>query len=100
MYIGSVRRFDRMKYRWGLSKFISLEDFNAPASGFLVNDTCFIGAEVYVIQSPSICESLSMLNFDDDISFKYTWKLTGFSGLVDECCYSDEFAFGNYKWYF
>lgn len=103
---GDVRRFDRVKSEWGFSKFLSLEDFNQPTNGYLVKDTCFVGAEVYVIHSLGVGKCLSLEKFEN-LSYKHTWKLSRISecsekygGYSDLCWYSDEFYVGSYKWYF
>ncbi|XP_074349161.1 uncharacterized protein LOC141688912 [Apium graveolens] len=102
--IRNARRFDSVKYKWGFSKFISLQEFEDPTNGFLVDGTCILGAEVYVIwssghviQSPGVRECLSISNFEN-VTYNYKWKVTGFSELVDDHCFSDTFDVGSYKW--
>lgn len=97
MFVGSARRFDRVKCKWGFSKFIALEIFKEPSHGYLVENTCFIGAEVYVIRNSGLRECLSISDFPG-VSYKYTWTITQFSKL-GSFCQSDEFVVGGYNWY-
>ncbi|KAH9685454.1 TRAF-like family protein [Citrus sinensis] len=46
-----MRRFDRRKGEWGFGKFLDLATFNEPSNGYLVDESCVFGAEVYVIRS-------------------------------------------------
>ncbi|WOG94653.1 hypothetical protein DCAR_0313949 [Daucus carota subsp. sativus] len=91
-----ARRFDRVKCKWGFSKFIALEIFKEPSHGYLVENTCFIGAEVYVIRNSGLRECLSISDFPG-VSYKYTWTITQFSKL-GSFCQSDEFVVGGYNW--
>ncbi|EYU25587.1 hypothetical protein MIMGU_mgv1a020086mg, partial [Erythranthe guttata] len=59
-----TRRFQTMKFEWGLSKFISKEILSDPSNGYLVNDTCVFGVEVFVIERQAAVECLSLDNVD------------------------------------
>ncbi|EYU25564.1 hypothetical protein MIMGU_mgv1a023089mg, partial [Erythranthe guttata] len=61
---GITRRFQTMKFEWGLSKFISNEILSDLSNGYLVNDTCVFGAEVFVIERQAAVECLSLDNVD------------------------------------
>ncbi|KAF4366719.1 hypothetical protein F8388_020081 [Cannabis sativa] len=43
-----VRRFHTMKPKWGFARFMDLQTFNNPSNGYLVNDTCKFGAEIFM----------------------------------------------------
>ncbi|KAF9601031.1 hypothetical protein IFM89_015016, partial [Coptis chinensis] len=45
------RRFSSVKKEWGFSQFISMRTFKNPSNGYLVGDSCVIGAEVLPIRS-------------------------------------------------
>ncbi|XP_063946244.1 uncharacterized protein LOC135151587 [Daucus carota subsp. sativus] len=96
LFAGETSRFDRFKCEWGFDKFISLEDFEEPTNGYLVNDTSFFGVEVFICDGLPLgeCHSISKVA---DISGKYKWVVTQFSGLKENH-YSDEFIIGGYKW--
>ncbi|TMX02324.1 hypothetical protein EJD97_022011 [Solanum chilense] len=92
---GMERRFRNIKTEWGLSKCISHETFKNPSNGYLVNDKCIFGVDVYVIKNHGIGECLSLLN--DSNVYKHEWKITEFSELKN-VVYSGEFTVEGYKW--
>ncbi|XP_017240810.1 MATH domain and coiled-coil domain-containing protein At3g58440-like isoform X2 [Daucus carota subsp. sativus] len=94
---GKASRFDSFKCEWGLDKFISLKDFEEPTNGYLVNDTSFFGVEVFICEGLPLGECYSISSKVANISSKYKWVVTEFSGLK-EPQYSDEFVVGGYKW--
>ncbi|XP_042508988.1 uncharacterized protein LOC122084644 isoform X2 [Macadamia integrifolia] len=57
------KRFHAMKTEWGSDEFIPLSVFKNQSYGYLVNDTCVFGAEVFIIgesrtgQSECLCLS-------------------------------------------
>ncbi|EYU25560.1 hypothetical protein MIMGU_mgv1a018518mg, partial [Erythranthe guttata] len=87
-FMGITRRFQTMKFEWGLSKFISKEILSDPSNGYLVNDTCVFGAEVSV-------ECLSLDNVDT--RYKHDLKISDFSKL-EETWNSAYFIAGGQKW--
>ncbi|CAK9148651.1 unnamed protein product [Ilex paraguariensis] len=91
--MGKGRRFYEMKLEWGFDRFIPLTAFTNPDNGYLVNDTCVFGAEVFVYHKK---ESLLMVK--DAIKCKHTWKIERFSKLDKECKDSDTFNAGDQKW--
>lgn len=89
-----------MNARWGVTKFIDLKTFKNPSKGYLVNDNCIFGAEVFVVENLWRGECLTMIR-DPELNCKYTWKLDDFSKRIsDSRCYQSEtFIGGDYKWY-
>lgn len=85
-----------LKCEWGFDKFISLETLRDFTNGFLVNDTCFFGVEVFVSEGlcGGECHSISKVT---DVSCKFKWVINHFSELGEESC-SDEFVVGGYRW--
>ncbi|KAJ4715214.1 Ubiquitin carboxyl-terminal hydrolase 12 [Melia azedarach] len=56
------RRFHGLKLEWGFDQFIRLKDFKDRSKGFLVEDTCVFGADVFVKERNTIKgECLSMI---------------------------------------
>ncbi|KAK6285426.1 hypothetical protein POUND7_011605 [Theobroma cacao] len=55
---GAVKRFHQMKTEWGFDQLLALESFNDPANGYLVDDSCVFGAEVFVIEQTRKLERL------------------------------------------
>lgn len=89
-----------MNTRWGVTKFIDLETFKNPSKGYLVNDSCTFGAEVFIIKNSWKGECLKMMIREPEFSCKYTWKFDDFSSKIrDEWYHSDTFIGGDYKWY-
>jgi hypothetical protein len=95
---GEIRRFHDVKTEWGFNKFLSLDSFNCHCNGYLVNDCCVFGAEVFVHDRSGKREFLSMIK--DPPNGVMTWKLENFSALNKAAYYSQVFAIGDLKWYF
>ncbi|XP_059652543.1 MATH domain and coiled-coil domain-containing protein At3g58370-like isoform X2 [Cornus florida] len=90
-----ARRFHVMKTEWGFEKFLSLETFQNPSNGYLIDDNCVFGAEVFVMKFAGKGECLSMTKeLSDNI---YTWKVDNFSASSQEY-FSDEFNIGGRNW--
>ncbi|EYU41021.1 hypothetical protein MIMGU_mgv11b020273mg, partial [Erythranthe guttata] len=45
-----TRRFLEMKTQWGFSKFISKKVMSEESNGYIVDDTCVFGPEVFVVK--------------------------------------------------
>uniref|UniRef100_A0A2N9H9T9 MATH domain-containing protein n=1 Tax=Fagus sylvatica TaxID=28930 RepID=A0A2N9H9T9_FAGSY len=93
---GEIRRFHDVKTEWGFNKFLSLDSFNCHCNGYLVNDCCVFGAEVFVHERSGKREFLSMIK--DPPNGVMTWKLENFSALNKAAYYSQVFAIGDLKW--
>ncbi|XP_057965763.1 MATH domain and coiled-coil domain-containing protein At3g58360-like [Malania oleifera] len=92
----SATRFHAMKTERGFPRFIELPNFTNSSNGFLVNDTCVFGAEVFVLKQTHKGECLSMIK--KPASFNYTWKIENFTGLMCDRHESESFIVGDYKW--
>jgi hypothetical protein len=88
-----------MKVEWGFDQFIPLKDFNLGSKGYLVNDICAFGAEVFVCRERNTGKGESLIMIKDALSYKHTWEIKDFSKLDSECCDSKPFNAGNYTWY-
>ena len=91
------RRFHQGKVEWGFDEFMSLKEFENRSNGYLVDDTCEFGVEVYVCKEriTSSGECLTMMK--DAFARKNNWQINGFSRLK-ESYESQPFNAGNYKW--
>ncbi|KAL5702556.1 hypothetical protein ACHQM5_027762 [Ranunculus cassubicifolius] len=93
-------RFHGMKTEWGFDEFISFKSFNDPSNGYLIDDECVLGAEVFVIKERcrGIGERLSMIK--GPVVTKNTWKIQNFIKLNQEkeCLESEPFTAGDHKW--
>lgn len=85
-----------MKTNWGFSQFLSLATFSGPSNGYLVDDTCVFGAEVFVTNYTGKGECLSILSFP--ITGIRTWTFSRFSTINNEYL-TMEFIVGARKWY-
>ncbi|EYU41031.1 hypothetical protein MIMGU_mgv1a026270mg, partial [Erythranthe guttata] len=96
LFSGGARRFQAMKLEWGFSKFISKEILLDPTNGYLINDNCVFGAEVFVVKSESAAtECLSLKNVV--IPYTHDWNITNFSKLENSCAL-EEFVVGGHNW--
>ncbi|XVE82352.1 hypothetical protein DITRI_Ditri15bG0141700 [Diplodiscus trichospermus] len=92
------RRFHRSNHQWGFDQFIPIKMFNDVSNGYLLDDNCVFGAEVFVTKEmrSGKGECLSMVK--DAISSKHVWKIENFSKLDSEYHDSREFYAGDQKW--
>ena len=88
-----------MKLERGFDNFIPLKIFNDDGNGFLVDDTCVFGAEVFVCKERSTGEGECLRMIKDPIMYKHTSWITGYSKLGSECRESNIFIAGSQKWY-
>ncbi|OMP09154.1 TRAF-like family protein [Corchorus olitorius] len=75
----STRRFEETKSEWGLAQLLSIETFEDVSNGYLVDDCCILGAEVFVSKHAGRVECVSFINKPDDNI--YTWEIEKFSTL-------------------
>ncbi|XP_062146905.1 uncharacterized protein LOC133854671 isoform X2 [Alnus glutinosa] len=90
-----VRLFHTMKTDWGFAQFLSLCDFCDPSNGYLIDDSCVFGAEVFVTNYTGKGECLSMLS--PPITGIRTWSFSRFSSINSEYLLM-EFIVGARKW--
>ncbi|XP_057777930.1 uncharacterized protein LOC130996650 [Salvia miltiorrhiza] len=93
---GTTRRFNAVVPKLGFSKLISKKSLMDPSKGFVVDDSCVFGAEVFVIKPQRINECLSLVKLTAPTI--HEWKISGFSKLINNSWTSEEFVVGNYKW--
>lgn len=93
---GAVKRFHQMKTEWGFDQLLLLECFKDTSNGYLVDDCCVFGAEVFVIEQKATWESLSMIKqpAGNPISF----KIENFSKLEKVVYESPLQIIGGFKW--
>ncbi|GFQ06905.1 ubiquitin carboxyl-terminal hydrolase 12, partial [Phtheirospermum japonicum] len=60
--IVKAHRFHAMKVERGFSQFISKNDLIDPSNGYLIDDNCVFGVEVFVHQNKAMIECLSLKN--------------------------------------
>ncbi|PIA57555.1 hypothetical protein AQUCO_00600338v1 [Aquilegia coerulea] len=91
--VQDLGRFHTMKSESGFDKFLTLKVFNDPLHGYLNDDTCMFGAEVFVTNSTTQGQCLSMLKLKP-----YRWIIENFSNYDDKPYFSDKFTTGSYDW--
>ncbi|KAI3423356.1 uncharacterized protein J3R85_011090, partial [Psidium guajava] len=91
-------RFHGMKLEHGFDQFIPLKTFNDEQNGYLVDDTCVFGAEVFVTGEKSTGKGENVSMVKDAVVEKRTWKVNNFSKLDKEFTESKVFVAGNQKW--
>ena len=94
---GVVRRFHDIKTEWGFHKFLDLKSFEDLSQGYLVNDCCVFGAELFVHERNAKREFLTMIR--EPLNHTMTWKIENFLSLDKVTYYSRIFQVGNVKWY-
>ncbi|XP_050211997.1 uncharacterized protein LOC126662148 [Mercurialis annua] len=93
----TVRRFCGIRSKWGFDKLLSLTHFKNKSNGYLMEDCCIFGAEIFVIKNASKGECLSMVK--TPAYNTYTWTIENFSKLDSlELTNSKVFAIGGSKW--
>ncbi|XP_052171219.1 uncharacterized protein LOC127787288 [Diospyros lotus] len=91
-----LRRFHTMKMEWGEAKFVELQVFNDSSNGYLIDDACVFGAEVFVLKQTRKAECLSTLEKPNTGS--YTWMINPFSFLTLDRYESQWFVAGGHRW--
>ncbi|CAJ2632049.1 unnamed protein product [Trifolium pratense] len=91
----TVRRFHVLKTEWGIPKFINLDTFLDPLNGYLVDDTCVFGAEVFIVKISNKGDCLSII---PPVTISHSWKFGKFSFANLDKYESESFVGGDYKW--
>ncbi|XP_012845590.1 PREDICTED: probable inactive serine/threonine-protein kinase fnkC [Erythranthe guttata] len=87
---GRTRRFVGIKSEWGFAKFISRDFLLDSSNGYLVNDNCVFGAEVFVLTREAIVECVSLTSVRN-------WTISSFS-KIRYIWHSKEFIAQGQKW--
>ncbi|XP_052185490.1 uncharacterized protein LOC127797044 [Diospyros lotus] len=91
-----LRRFHAMKTEWGEVKFMELQVFGDASNGYLINDACVFGAEVFILKQTRKAECL--LTFGKPNVGSYTWTVNRFSTFTLDCYESPRFVAGGHRW--
>ncbi|KAM6576430.1 hypothetical protein CsatB_028267 [Cannabis sativa] len=95
-----ARRFHEMKKEWGFNQVESLETFKDISNGYLLNDSCVFGAEIFIISHTPSSETLSIFERGCISNPIFRWEIKEFSKIMDKDSYSsEEFTSGETKWY-
>ncbi|KAM7479097.1 hypothetical protein LguiA_027310 [Lonicera macranthoides] len=89
-YVDSkIRRFRNTKTEWGFDRILTHQTFNDTSKGYIRDDACIFGAEVFVIKQNVLMKDLN----------PYTWKVEKFSTIKDDIYLSKTFVVGGHTWY-
>ncbi|XP_062083634.1 uncharacterized protein LOC133790059 [Humulus lupulus] len=98
--VQAMRRFHEMKKEWGFEQLESLKNFKDLSKGYLFNDSCAFGAEVFVINQTTLnSESLSVFKDEQISNPTYRWEIEEFSEMDKSHYCSQKFSSGGAKWY-
>lgn len=83
----------------GYDKLISREEFDHASNGYLIDDTCVFGAEVFVCKERRTGKrEFASLN-KNAVTYYHVWKVENFSMLDDQFYESEPLMVGEHKWY-
>ncbi|KAM7482318.1 hypothetical protein LguiB_006901 [Lonicera macranthoides] len=91
------RRFQAIKNEWGVPKLLALTTFNNAANGYLINNCCIFGVEVFVRSCTGKGESFSVIRHPQ--AGRLSWKVKHFSSLSKRFICSRDFTVGGHKWH-
>ncbi|XVF58108.1 hypothetical protein PTKIN_Ptkin07bG0036200 [Pterospermum kingtungense] len=93
---GLIKRFYQMKKKWGIAQLLSLDHFNDATNGYLVDDCCTFGVEIFVIKHTGKLECLSMIK--NPTNGTITFYLQNYSKAYSDYYASDVQTIGDSKW--
>ncbi|CAN6551158.1 unnamed protein product [Malus baccata var. baccata] len=67
--------FHAMMHYSGFDKLITLTSFTNPSNGYVIDDNCVIGAEVFVCKERRAGKGESISKIKDAVKCKHVWKL-------------------------
>ncbi|KAJ0035798.1 hypothetical protein Pint_24417 [Pistacia integerrima] len=91
------RRFRRLTPEWGFDQFIPITYF-AILLMDTVDDTCELGAEVFVRKERSTGKGECLKMIKDPDGFNHRWKIENLAKLDSDYYDSREFTVAGYKW--
>ncbi|GAB4835069.1 hypothetical protein Ancab_039314 [Ancistrocladus abbreviatus] len=89
------RRFDAGHLEWGVVQALSIADFNDPKKGWLVNDSCTFGAEVYIIGGTAATSRLCLTPLRSSHPFR--WQVHDFPSRTTDVD-SSAFSIEGHSW--
>ncbi|XP_047309365.1 uncharacterized protein LOC124912761 [Impatiens glandulifera] len=92
----SLMRFHSLKLLHGIDRFIDLSAFQLPSNGYLVNDKCVFGTEVFIIKQAPKVEMLIL--HDEEYSSFHILKFKSSSLSLGDSCGSELFTSGDFIW--
>ena len=93
---GAVKRFNTEKKEWGFEQLIDLASFENTNEGYIVQDTCSFGVEIFIVKPAKVQEKVTFVSNPPRNVF--TWMIPHFSDMEDKFYYSDDFLVGDRYW--
>ncbi|XWS40771.1 hypothetical protein CRYUN_Cryun17cG0024200 [Craigia yunnanensis] len=93
---GAIKRYYQMKMEWGIAQLLSLDHFKDASNGYLVDDCCTFGVEIFVIEQTGRLERLSMIKQPSNNTI--TFKLENYSKSYSDYYESGVQTIGDSKW--
>ncbi|PRQ34921.1 putative ubiquitinyl hydrolase 1 [Rosa chinensis] len=82
----------------GLDRFIPLQDFSDASNGYLIDDRCEFGVEVFVSETTRKGKGECVFMSLNTAIYKHVWKVTNFSKLGAQPYYSLPFTANDQKY--
>ncbi|XP_061993360.1 uncharacterized protein LOC133711221 [Rosa rugosa] len=83
----------------GFDQFLPLEEFTDASNGYLIDDTCEFGAEVFVSKQVRTGKGECLVSMIKDVTkYKRAWSISNFSQLADERYTSNPFFLTDHKY--
>ncbi|XP_021807959.1 MATH domain and coiled-coil domain-containing protein At3g58220-like [Prunus avium] len=82
----------------GFDRVIPLKAFSVASNGYLIDDTCVLGAEVFVCKERRAGKAECLSRINNAFMNKHCWKIESFSMLKSQCLQSELFTAGGQKW--
>ncbi|KAM7497063.1 hypothetical protein LguiA_021477 [Lonicera macranthoides] len=99
---GKIRRFRSTKMEWGVDRFLCLQTITDPSNGYIRDDFCIFGAEVFIIKHSGLTDAINLYKHSGltDAINLYIWEIEKFSTIKDKEYYDSKFfVAGGYSWY-
>ncbi|KAG2278526.1 hypothetical protein Bca52824_061081 [Brassica carinata] len=93
---GTVKRYNQGYREWGFAQLIPLSTFHNSSQGYIVQDTCSFGAEIFIVKPVEQQESVTFVSNPPNNVF--TWRLLRFSTLQNKFYNSPSFLVGDRYW--
>lgn len=82
----------------GFDRVIPLKAFSVASNGYLIDDTCVFGAEVFVCKERRAGKAEYLSRIKKAFMNKHCLKIQNFSTLKFQCLLSELFTAGGLKW--
>ncbi|XP_071736812.1 uncharacterized protein [Rutidosis leptorrhynchoides] len=94
----NTTKLHEKKTEWGFEKLMTVRFFKDSKNGFLLNDSCVFGAEVFVVPAYATKDRCLTMIKPPSYMNTHTWKIDNFSAVTDDELQSEIFKIGKLKW--